>query len=171
MLCLNCRYVSPRGCAFCQHCGLSLGAKLCPKRHSSPMGAKFCGQCGSSKLSKAARCVRLGGISGCLASIIIGGAVLIAVVHAALLLHLAASLAVRAACLVICKIIRPVDGIIFAGLLAFMGSYLLPESCGKPIRRGMQSTARHFWSFVKFFVRKMIVCCTRLVQPDNGRKG
>lgn len=50
-LCTNCHRVTIGDPLFCNHCGLTYDAKLCPARHLNPRTAEVCSQCGSRDLS------------------------------------------------------------------------------------------------------------------------
>lgn len=50
-LCTNCHRVTTGEPLFCNHCGLTYDAKLCPSRHLNPRTAEVCSQCGSRDLS------------------------------------------------------------------------------------------------------------------------
>lgn len=49
--CYNCHRVTPGEPLFCNSCGRSYDAKLCPHRHVNPRPAEVCSQCGSRDLS------------------------------------------------------------------------------------------------------------------------
>jgi len=49
--CHNCHRVTTGEPLFCQFCGSTYDAKLCPARHLNPRSAEFCSQCGSRDLS------------------------------------------------------------------------------------------------------------------------
>lgn len=58
-LCRSCRHISVGSPSFCERCGRSFDAKLCPSRHESSATARFCSTCGSDDLSTATRSFRL----------------------------------------------------------------------------------------------------------------
>ena len=49
--CHNCHKVTTGEPLFCQFCGSTYDAKLCPARHMNPRWATVCSQCGSRDLS------------------------------------------------------------------------------------------------------------------------
>jgi hypothetical protein len=49
--CFNCNRITPGAPLFCNFCGRSYDAKLCPRRHANPRTAEACSQCGSRELS------------------------------------------------------------------------------------------------------------------------
>jgi hypothetical protein len=49
--CHNCRKLTTGEPLFCQFCGSTYNAKLCPGRHINPRWATVCSQCGSRDLS------------------------------------------------------------------------------------------------------------------------
>ena len=49
--CHNCHRVTNGEPLFCQSCGCTFDAKLCPSRHLNPRWATVCSQCGSRDLS------------------------------------------------------------------------------------------------------------------------
>ena len=49
--CHNCHKTTTGEPLFCQHCGSTYDAKLCPSRHINPRWAAVCSQCGSRDLS------------------------------------------------------------------------------------------------------------------------
>jgi hypothetical protein len=50
-ICLNCHRVTVGEPLFCNFCGRSFDAKLCPARHINPRNAEACSQCGSRDLT------------------------------------------------------------------------------------------------------------------------
>lgn len=49
--CTNCHRLTAGEPQFCNHCGCSYDAKLCPSRHVNPRTAQACSTCGSRDLS------------------------------------------------------------------------------------------------------------------------
>jgi hypothetical protein len=49
--CHNCHKATIGDPLFCDHCGRTYDAKLCPARHLNPRSATVCSQCGSRDLS------------------------------------------------------------------------------------------------------------------------
>lgn len=49
--CYHCDRVTVGEPLFCNFCGRSYDAKLCPKLHANPRGTHTCSQCGSTELS------------------------------------------------------------------------------------------------------------------------
>jgi RNA polymerase subunit RPABC4/transcription elongation factor Spt4 len=49
--CTQCHRLTAGQPLFCNHCGTSYDAKLCPARHLNPRQAEVCSQCGSRDLS------------------------------------------------------------------------------------------------------------------------
>src|SRR5712691_3727606 len=49
--CYECGYTTAGEPLFCNYCGRSYDAKLCPKLHVNPRLAEACSQCGSRDLS------------------------------------------------------------------------------------------------------------------------
>ena len=49
--CHRCRRMTGGNPLYCEHCGCTYDAKLCPRRHLNPRLAQMCSQCGSSDLS------------------------------------------------------------------------------------------------------------------------
>ncbi len=49
--CTNCHRLTAGEPLFCNHCGRSFDAKLCPSRHVNPRTAQVCATCGSRDLS------------------------------------------------------------------------------------------------------------------------
>jgi RNA polymerase subunit RPABC4/transcription elongation factor Spt4 len=49
--CYQCGRLTSGEPMFCQFCGRSYDAKLCPRHHMSPRYAEVCSQCGSRELS------------------------------------------------------------------------------------------------------------------------
>ena len=49
--CPQCHKLTSGEPLFCNHCGASYDAKLCPARHLNPRNAEVCSQCGSRDLS------------------------------------------------------------------------------------------------------------------------
>src|SRR6266446_6082024 len=49
--CNQCRRITTGEPIYCQFCGSSFDAKLCPSRHLNPRWAVVCSQCGSRDLS------------------------------------------------------------------------------------------------------------------------
>lgn len=54
-ICRECGKVSPSGSLFCEGCGKSFNARLCPAKHESSPEASFCPICGSDDLSDATK--------------------------------------------------------------------------------------------------------------------
>ena len=52
--CHNCRHITSGDPLYCQFCGFTFDAKLCPSRHLNPRSAVVCSQCGSRDLSNPA---------------------------------------------------------------------------------------------------------------------
>ena len=49
--CPQCHRLTTGEPLFCNHCGATYDAKLCPARHLNPRNAEVCSQCGSRDLS------------------------------------------------------------------------------------------------------------------------
>jgi RNA polymerase subunit RPABC4/transcription elongation factor Spt4 len=49
--CPQCHRLTAGEPLFCNHCGATYDAKLCPARHLNPRSAEVCAQCGSRDLS------------------------------------------------------------------------------------------------------------------------
>lgn len=49
--CFNCNRITAGEPLFCNHCGATYDAKLCPRLHVNPRWADVCAQCGSRDLS------------------------------------------------------------------------------------------------------------------------
>jgi len=49
--CSQCKRVTAGDPLYCNHCGATYDAKLCPARHLNPRNAEVCAQCGSRDLS------------------------------------------------------------------------------------------------------------------------
>src|SRR5258708_12936318 len=49
--CHNCHRITNGEPLYCQNCGFTYDAKLCPSRHLNPRWAVVCSQCGSRDLS------------------------------------------------------------------------------------------------------------------------
>ena len=49
--CPQCHRLTTGDPLFCNHCGATYDAKLCPARHLNPRNAEVCAQCGSQDLS------------------------------------------------------------------------------------------------------------------------
>jgi hypothetical protein len=49
--CYNCGHITPGQPLYCNFCGRSYDAKLCPRHHENPRSADVCSQCGSRELS------------------------------------------------------------------------------------------------------------------------
>ena len=49
--CNQCYRITPGEPIYCNFCGRSYDAKLCPHRHPNPRNAEICSQCGSRELS------------------------------------------------------------------------------------------------------------------------
>ena len=49
--CPQCRRLTTGEPQYCNHCGATFDAKLCPARHLNPRNAEVCSQCGSRDLS------------------------------------------------------------------------------------------------------------------------
>jgi hypothetical protein len=49
--CYSCNKITLGEPLFCQFCGRSYDAKLCPRLHKNPRNAQICSQCGSRELS------------------------------------------------------------------------------------------------------------------------
>jgi RNA polymerase subunit RPABC4/transcription elongation factor Spt4 len=49
--CPQCHRLTTGDPLFCNHCGATYDAKLCPARHLNPRNAEVCAQCGSRDLS------------------------------------------------------------------------------------------------------------------------
>lgn len=49
--CSQCRRLTAGDPLYCNHCGATYDAKLCPARHLNPRNAEVCAQCGSRDLS------------------------------------------------------------------------------------------------------------------------
>src|SRR5690242_17385877 len=49
--CSQCRRLTAGEPLYCNHCGATYDAKLCPARHLNPRNAEVCSQCGSRDLS------------------------------------------------------------------------------------------------------------------------
>jgi hypothetical protein len=49
--CYNCDHITPGEPLFCNSCGRSYNAKLCPRHHPNPRHAEICSRCGSRDLS------------------------------------------------------------------------------------------------------------------------
>ena len=49
--CNHCHRMTAGEPLFCNFCGRSYNAKLCPHRHPNPRNAEICSQCGSHELS------------------------------------------------------------------------------------------------------------------------
>jgi hypothetical protein len=162
MLCLNCRYASPSGSAFCKHCGASLGVKLCPKRHVSPMDAEFCGVCGSSKLSKPARCIPLSGMSRLLTWLAVG------VVGTALLGPIGSVIA-HGTDYAMGSLFVWLARYAFLFLVIYGLTYLMPDYLGLPVRRGLAAVARLALWFVVATVKLVIDLGYSLVELIHDR--
>ena len=59
MLCRSCGRISLGEAKFCEGCGKSFNAVICPAKHESSVGASHCSTCGSTELSTPTRGVRL----------------------------------------------------------------------------------------------------------------
>ncbi len=59
MLCRSCGRISPGEPTFCEGCGKSFNAAVCPAKHASSAGASHCSTCGSTELSEPAKGIRL----------------------------------------------------------------------------------------------------------------
>lgn len=60
ILCRSCGRISPGDPQFCEGCGKSFNAAICPAKHESSAGASHCSTCGSNELSTPAKGIRLG---------------------------------------------------------------------------------------------------------------
>lgn len=60
ILCRSCGRVSTGSPVFCEGCGKSFNAAICPAKHENSPGASYCATCGSDELSKVTKGVRLG---------------------------------------------------------------------------------------------------------------
>ncbi len=60
ILCRSCGRVSTGSPVFCEGCGKSFNAAICPAKHENSAGASYCATCGSDELSKVTKGVRLG---------------------------------------------------------------------------------------------------------------
>jgi len=49
--CYHCNRITPGEPLFCNYCGRSYDAKLCPRHHVNPRSAEVCSQCGSREFS------------------------------------------------------------------------------------------------------------------------
>ena len=49
--CHQCHRLTAADPLYCNHCGATYDAKLCPARHVNPRNAEVCSQCGSHDLS------------------------------------------------------------------------------------------------------------------------
>jgi len=49
--CPQCHRLTAGDPLYCNHCGATYAAKLCPARHLNPRNAEVCAQCGSRDLS------------------------------------------------------------------------------------------------------------------------
>jgi hypothetical protein len=49
--CSQCRRLTAGDPLYCNHCGATYDAKLCPARHLNPRTAEVCAECGSRDLS------------------------------------------------------------------------------------------------------------------------
>src|SRR5258708_5588522 len=49
--CYNCRWITAGSARFCNRCGRSFDAKLCPRLHVNPREAQVCSECGSRDLT------------------------------------------------------------------------------------------------------------------------
>jgi RNA polymerase subunit RPABC4/transcription elongation factor Spt4 len=49
--CPQCKRLTAGDPLYCNHCGATYDAKLCPARHLNPRNAEVCAQCGSRDLS------------------------------------------------------------------------------------------------------------------------
>ncbi len=49
--CPQCHRLTAADPLYCNHCGSTYDAKLCPARHLNPRNAEVCAQCGSRDLS------------------------------------------------------------------------------------------------------------------------
>jgi RNA polymerase subunit RPABC4/transcription elongation factor Spt4 len=49
--CTQCHRLTAGDPLYCNHCGSTYDAKLCPARHLNPRSAEVCSQCGSRDLS------------------------------------------------------------------------------------------------------------------------
>jgi hypothetical protein len=49
--CPQCHRLTTGDPLYCNHCGATYDAKLCPSRHLNPRNAEVCAQCGSRDLS------------------------------------------------------------------------------------------------------------------------
>jgi RNA polymerase subunit RPABC4/transcription elongation factor Spt4 len=49
--CPQCHRLTTGDPLYCNHCGATYDAKLCPARHLNPRNAEVCAQCGSRDLS------------------------------------------------------------------------------------------------------------------------
>jgi len=52
-LCRSCGHATLGNVPFCEGCGRTFNARLCPSKHKSSPSATFCGTCGSDELSNA----------------------------------------------------------------------------------------------------------------------
>lgn len=50
--CHSCRRLTAGQPLFCDHCGRTYDARLCPRLHVNPRAANVCGECGSRELSQ-----------------------------------------------------------------------------------------------------------------------
>ena len=57
--CPQCHRLTTGDPLYCNHCGSTYDAKLCPARHLNPRNAEVCAQCGSRDLSTPAPRLRL----------------------------------------------------------------------------------------------------------------
>ena len=60
ILCRSCGRVSTGSPVFCEGCGKSFNAAICPAKHENSPGASYCATCGSDELSKVTEGARLG---------------------------------------------------------------------------------------------------------------
>lgn len=59
ILCRSCGRISTGEPKFCEHCGKSFNATICPEKHESSITASHCSTCGSIELSTPARGIQL----------------------------------------------------------------------------------------------------------------
>lgn len=59
ILCRSCGRISTGDPKFCEHCGKSFNATICPSKHESSITASHCSTCGSTELSEPTCGVRL----------------------------------------------------------------------------------------------------------------
>jgi RNA polymerase subunit RPABC4/transcription elongation factor Spt4 len=58
--CHQCKRLTAGDPLYCNHCGATYDAKICPARHLNPRNAEVCAQCGSRDLSTPAPHLPLG---------------------------------------------------------------------------------------------------------------